>query len=1251
MKEEFENMSKLILDTILSLGPQKALSAIISAGSKLVSQLRKSYTWKKFFVDTTQRFIIDEKEESEFREDLIRVLSKKNLTEIAKDLKKENGYVLKQRLYEDFMKVMTKHGIPYENAEYYIFQLIHILLEQLSAVAPEKYDQYFLKEWKDEQEKHLLAIQTRLEKVSTDIQIYNSKHLEIHSSGDMDIKLRRSTQNPSIGIEFFQVDDEHFQNEFEDERFEKLVYVRGRSREETIYCILNELWRLNDTRPIYVVTSLQSWNELPTLDIEGSILIPCFYADGIAGIDNNTNIFVLEENDPDFNNIALELRPRTISTIERCLIQAGMDSKKASMLLEDTHGLYLQMKKKLFKGMYYKSPEWLSKLSVKAKQVCLLIGSWEEIEGDKLIIESLYEDSYSRFLEEISPYAQGEDPLLHIIKINGLTRYCLASAENAWCYYQISVDEPIWDSFIRVVLEVINESEKLFTYDSFEGLIAQTKGESLFWSETIRKGMLRTLLIKAAFKTDRNAQDTLDKLVSNILNCVNNEEQWNYISNFWTELCEISPNAVLERLERELYQDQDTGLLTLFRNQTADVLFGRNVYIHILWGIEQFIVQKGYFYRAFKWLLRIDAYNFEYKSNSPKDIFIKVFCTWMNFSALQTAEKKIKAAEIAFEISQKNAWKYIFSSIDTNNRGIMMGVSSPKYREYEKETATTYEEMRKVSRAYLSMLMKHMCYSAERWERILELSSELPNDTRKDIFNQLLKELQQMSDKEVMQVKNKIRYIIYRHRYFASSDWAMKEEAIIEYETLLGRIDIPTPEYEYCYLFTKFNNYSLPHPTPFDKEDRRSSNEESTQLLIHQKLVEFQERSLNVEILAEVCAMEKDTSLGFNLAKSWNGGVWDYGLFKQLLRTQASGDIAFDYLENVEGKTQIPYSSIIADMSSEGFSIAMQAKVYKIEAALTKTVPLVTFASDSIKKEFWKTEVFCNGSNESWAIKECKKYATLEVYLRQIHQIHYKNPLSAEEILECLNGVEKMPHSKNVHHHIGYHLSQLLSVIQEEYMEDVEKCIRISHLEILFMNLIEWENMKCFKFMIKQTPELFADIISKVFKKDHPSDKVNTFNQEYYHNMYSLYDKAQFCPTERDGIVFEDQLEEWLLEYKHLLIQNDQESLFGTTLGRLFSFSPIGVDGYEPCEAVRKMIEKYGDERMISSYQVEVYNRRGAFWASAGREELRLAEDFKMKAEYLEPHFPKTAKIFFGLYESYKRDSERERINAENGLF
>ena len=1170
-------MLELLLGAITALGSTEAQNLLTLAGERTVKNFKESHAWKKLIVGTGEFFVKNEQEENSFFEDLELVLSEENLAQIAKNLKSEDGYDLKHQLYKSLMQLMKKYEIPYEVAETYTKKIIYAVIEQLRTIDPDKYEHYFLQEWRDEQESSFLELQNRIEKMSNELVIYNREQVAIASSGQMDIELRRKTQNPSIGIEFFIVDDEHFQDQFENQRYEELVFIRGRSREETIYCVLNELWRLNDKRPIYVVKNLESWNKLLALKNEGNVYIPWFYAEEIVAIENNTNIFVIDENTPIFNKSVLELRPRTRDTLSRCLKEAGMEYDKAYALLADTHGLYVQMKKQLFKGEYLKLPSWMDSISDRAKKTCLLIGSWEEIEGDKLIIESLYGNSYDRFLEEVLPFAKGEDPLLYMIKRNGSISYYLASTENIWSYLNVLTNESIWQSFVVAVFEVLNESENLFTYDSQERLIAQFKGERLFWSETMRKGMLKTLLIKGAYQNDKETQLALNELVGEILACIKTEKQWIYISRFWRELCEISPVATLEKLENEL--SKDTGLFSLFQNQSSDFFFGRNAYIDILWGIEQFLCQKAYFWRAFRWLLKLDFFNFEYKSNSPKDIFSKIFCTWMNFSSLQSAEEKITAAEIAFDIDDCNIWQHLYSALDNYGRSIVGTLLSPEYREHEKEQETTVDEMRKAYLGYFKLLIKHMDFSVDRWKKILNLSDDLPEELSKNVFKQLLYELAQMSDEEVMRIKNEIRHLIYRHRYFTSSDWSMPEERINEYEKLLSEIKIKVPEYEYSYLFANSHDYPLLHPVPYQQEGGREDNGAAKEELIRTKLIEFQSCGYDLIVLAKVCSKESYSALGIYLAKYWNDGKWDFAIFKDLLSAQESGAMAMDYLGSIGGREFLSYSTIIEDLTNAGCSVEILAKVYRIEAFRSQKVPLVTFASEPVKKEFWKDGFYCDECDKSWVLAECKKYAALDVYLDQIHRVHYRKSLSPEEIFECFEDIENIPCSDG-NQMTSYHVQQLISIMQGAYMDDPEKCIRIAHIEILFMNLLDWENMKCFQHMIKQTPELLAQLVEVVYKKEHDTVENHSYDQTYIQNMYTIYEKAKFCPTESNGKVYEDQLEQWIEKYRQLLIANDQERMFTVTLGRLFAFSPLGSDGHEPCEAVRKMIEKYGDDKL-----------------------------------------------------------------------
>lgn len=727
-----DKMLDLLLGAIVSLGVSGIQNVLVLEGERILKKLKESHKWKRLICGTGEFFVKNSQEADSFYEDLKLVLSKENLSKIAKSLKDEDGYNLKNKLQNSFMQLMSKYEIPYEVAELYTTRIMYVILEELREIDSEKYERYFLREWKDEQGKLNLKLQDRIDKTFNDLATYNREQVAVTSSGELDISLRRSTYCPSIGIAFFSIDDESFQDKFDDLRYDELIFIRGRSREETIFCVINELWRLNDRRPIYIVNDLPSWEKLQSMGGQDNIYIPWFYAEEIVAIGNNSNIFVIDEDNPLFGKKVLELRPRTRKTLLKCLEEAGLGYSEAYSLLSDTHGLYSQIKKKIFKGEYLRKPVWMIGISERAQKTCLLIGGWEENEGDKLVIETLYEDSYDKFIEEVLPYAKGEDPLIYRIESKGSFSYRLVSNENIWSYLTVSTDEKIWGLFVTILFEVLNEAENLFTYDYKERILAQIKGEKLFWSETIRRGMLKTLLIKGVYQADEETEKFLNNLVRDILEPVRTEQQWLYISKFWKELCEISPISVIHKIENEW--NENTGLLSLFQNQSQDFLFGGNSYIDILWGIEQLLSQKDFFWPAFRWLLKLDSKKYDYKSNNPKDIFKKIFCTWMNCSPLETSEEKIKAAEVAFEWDYDNAWNHLISALDSSTKSIWGGLSVPKYREHCNFRSTTIYEMQNTQNGYLELLLKHMDFLVERWKKLLELSSNLTDEFRRKFF-------------------------------------------------------------------------------------------------------------------------------------------------------------------------------------------------------------------------------------------------------------------------------------------------------------------------------------------------------------------------------------------------------------------------------------------------------------------------------------------------------------------------------------
>lgn len=621
------------------------------------------------------------------------------------------------------------------------------------------------------------------------------------------------------------MDDDTFKEALASKKNDEVVAIKARCKEEAIYCTVNELWMQGEKRPIFIVKKEEDWKGLLQIKGAGNVYIPWFYSEQIVAIPNNTNIFVFTERVPSFIKGEIILRPRTYSTILASLQRAGMDINKANKLVSETHGLFVPLKKKLFNGAYLKEPRWLKGLQRNIKDTALLIGQWTDCDGDRAVIECLSGIRYQDFISEIKEYAKDEDPFIIIVDIDSAKEYYLASAENAWDYIDVDNDSEIWKKFKDVLLEVINEAEKLFTYSSQEKLVAQFKGEKLFWSEVIRKGMLRSLIMKAYYKKDNNCQVQLDALVNKILEYIQTSKQWRYISKFFVDLCEVSPNSVLNKLEEE--QINPTGLMELFENQSSDFLFGENDYIEILWGVEEFLVQREYASSAYEWLLYLDNLSFEYKSNSLKDIFGKLLCTWHNFSAFSKSEDKIEIAEKALA-KDRNAWEHIFGALPKGHRSILGGLHVPNYRNHVEEGTITRKEMFDTNLGYVYLLLKATDFNPKRWNDLLEIYDVVDSEIRKKIKEKLLFEIVQMDDDERLIIKNNIRRLVYRHRYFASAEWAMGEELIGELLEILDSIHFTQKEYDFEYLFTPSYDGIILDPIPYNADDKIDINESKT---------------------------------------------------------------------------------------------------------------------------------------------------------------------------------------------------------------------------------------------------------------------------------------------------------------------------------------------------------------------------------------------------------------------------------------
>ncbi len=1214
-----------------------------------LNEYKSKKEWSKLFINAGEFFIKKVEGEEKIIEDIATLLSKDNMKELAKKTDEESKYLLQNTIYTEMKRLMLQYEIPAQEAEYYITNFIVVIMHEIEKINPTAYQSAYLGEWRKKEEKQLAQIKEAIVVMNSQLKKVQSKKVEVYSLDQIEVELAMQTVSPSLDLSFFEIDDEVFKESLEDCINDEAIYITGQCKEETIYCILNELRQLNTGKAVFVVRSKKAWENLrianqENSEIGGKILIPWFVAEQIYAIPNNINIFVYGKEEYSVGKDIIKLRKRKRSTIVRKLEEAGLKSEEAYALVNNTHGLYIPLKKKMIRGQYNVVPDWVNGEEDLIIPL-VLCGQWMETEGDKIVLEDLCGRKYDKIIDSLQPFMKGEDPLFIKFSVHGRTIYHLASVENAWDYLddKVIIGDARWNKYVECILEIISEPDPVFNYPEEQQYYAEMLPDGQpFWSAILKKGLLRSFIMKAYYKRNKDSQNAIDIVVEKILAEIKSLNQWLSISGYFSILCEASPKAVINRLEEEWMNP--TGLIKVFSKGNGDILFGKNYYTHFIWGIEQFLRQKEYAAWAVRWFIKMNTLDITYPiNNSPQETLKQIFCTWHNVTVLPQKDKTFLVKE-AFA-DNYDIWNLIYSELPGRNNHMVGSPNKPMYRECDESLITTANDMWTANREYLLLCLKHMDFDPERWIKLIEIVDHFEGDLREKIFEQLKYEITFMSDLEVISIKNEIREDIYRHRYFANSEWAMTEDELKSYERMLNSIHTQNPVYEYAYLFAKEFDFPLLHPCPYSENEKMEINKELKEKEIKEGIIQFKEQELDIGELIEICSSYEYSTLGKYLFHYYCENKFDEAILVLLINNSDYKDIMISYMREAYWENKAYLNRGIEIAKEHYLDNKLLVSLLLIEEINAYETPLINNENETVKSMYWKMVHHNYMEDEKtyhFVVEEMRKYADQVAIIDALHDgIKFFLPIEILSIMESIHSTEVGTISSLT----SYRVKEILKVLQHEFYNS-ENCVRVGLLELNYRGLLKWKDMACFKRCLELSPKLFAEMISVIYKKDKEVEQEqDIYDEKLISSIYTLYYDAKFCPAETNGTVDKDALFAWIVEFEELLQKQNQIGLFTFFLGRILSYSPIGEDGYYPHESVRDAIQKYGDESLENEYIISVLNQRGVFSPTGGVEERNLAKKYKNNANAVRTHYPKVASIYDRISEKYlyEADSERER--------
>lgn len=1233
------------ISTILT---ESIVESIFSAIKEKIEELRKNSCWEELFVNTGEFFINNEEHSTDFYEDLNHMFSKDNMKLMASKLKGSSGYTLYKALQNDLYVLMKSYEFDIENIKTYTHSFMQVIISYLENNKPDHYLQIIIGIWKEEERNNFNKIQERIKSMEYAIQVLGEKKKNIYSISEIDTKIRKETTVPQIGIEFFNIDDEEFLCEFYNKIDLNRLYVVGKSREETIFCILNEIDKMNINRIVLVVKNENDWNQLDKDNIKDAILVPWFYVNSIVAIEGNTNIFVYGEDEPCYARDIIKLKKRTRKTIVENLQKAGLNVQDAYDLAESTHGLYVPMKMKIFNGARYDKPNWFK--SENGAFICaLLCGKWTE--SDKHILEELSNMSYDDIMHDLSPYMKGENPFIVEVNGHGGLSYQLACVEMAWEFLGSSISKKNWEKFIEIFYKIFIDTEYIDKVESEELINNNNYANNHYCSSTINHGMIRSFIMRSYYENDKDHQYEINYIIQKVMDSITSTIRWGFIAEYFTDFCEAAPEVILNRLENEL--KETTGMKELFIENYTYGNFGENSYTNILWAAEQLLLQKDYAVRAVQWLWGVDDLNIHYNiSNSPKSTLENVFCAWLNVCVL-SVEEKISCAKWAIE-KYENAWEIIHSEFPTQRSEICSSLNYPKYRNIDDIKEMTIADLNKTYVEYMDACLNKMDFSVKRWKNIIEAMNNYDVEIIDKITEKLFTELQLMNDEEKITIKGVLRNEIYRHRFFSNSEWSMPEAKISKFVNTMNQISTFNPVYEYLYLYESVYDFPLINPNPFNSKSSDNEYRKKNELLREEEIEkgtkDFEEKKLSIKELLVLCCKKDKTTVGKYIAKYYGDRIFNPDFINMMLECKIKEFIIFDYVMYFYYDNRNILDDAIDIVVHKEECENLLISLLSLEQIADSKQINIAKQSEVIKNKFWKKSgiynIKLNKESYQWALSECRKYGSQNSFLELLFEA--KNYLITDDLFKEFMSLNQI-YKDSIFSINQYYLKEIIHTIQNEYMFDDEKCRDICTVELGNSNILDWSEMKCTQLLIKEDPTIYAEIIKIVFfKVDEDKESRTEEMRGRSMSIYDIYDKAHFCPAEKEGKVELERLKNWVSKFKNLLEQQEQGYMFNRLIGRLFAFSPVGDDNCNPCESVRNIIEEIYSDTLKSSYIIAENNKRGVYVSDAGKTELEMSKHYKENANKIRVNYPRTATIYDSLSKAYNHESMAERRRAED---
>ena len=690
-----------------------------------------------------------------------------------------------------------------------------------------------------------------------------------------------------------------------------------------------------------------------------------------------------------------------------------------------------------------------------------------------------------------------------------------------------------------------------------------------------------------------------------------------------------------------------------FFAEEGDAFFGGSFVTGLLWAMESLAWSGDYLIRVCSILANLSSVDPGGQwSNRPANSLVTILLPWLP-QTVGDSNKRYSALQAIARDHTDVAWKLLLDLLPKRH-STSSHTHRPKWRNFIPEDwkdGVTVRQYWKDVAFYANLALELAGNDPARLVELISFYFELPPKISN--FAEALRERLQsdailaLPEDQRLEIWTKLTTKTINHRKYADSDaWSVPEDALKDLDAVADKIKPEEPEIRHKRLFSGRD---------MDLYDESGNWEEQRSRLL-QRRIEALREILDRGGIDNLRSFWRSVEAPHEVGNAYGADAEradDTQILPTLLESEIEADLRFS-VSYIWRRFFINQWAWVDSIDRSSWSSPAKAKFFAALPFVNEIWERVTIELSGTESEYWtRAQVHPDRDHLErieFAIVQLIKNGRSDSAI----ECFWIGNLWGGEYSEL--GLQALETFSEENHIDTHTIEELFNHLQRDETIDEN---RLADMEVKFLGLLNRfgsAQPRTLYRHLAERPNFFCDVIRMIYRSTQEVDDMSDKEPEIEEDTRRIAERAYRLlmdwdhppGLQPDGTFDAERLYQWVKKVKAKCIETGHWDVASTKIGEVLFYAPRDMNGLW-LESVCELLDSKEDPDYRRGLEIRIFNSRGVYGFSGGKEEVELAEKWERVADHADSKgFSRLATTLRELAKSYREEAKRSVSEHRN---